>query len=128
MRAEAAADVVDAGGRLEQLSVDEPSLDAIYTRYFQTGSAGGAAMRREGSPWQGLGVVVLKELSDHLTSVRMRVLEWLVVLVALAAVYVAIQQIRDTTARRPVPVPAAVHHRARAAAVLRLRSSASWCR
>jgi len=57
--------------------------------------------RREGSPWQGLGVVTLKELSDHLTSARMRVLEWLVVLVAVAAVYAAIQQIRDVTAQDP---------------------------
>ena len=56
-------------------------------------------MRREGSPWQGLGVVVLKELSDHFGSVRMRVLEWLVVLVALAAVYGAIQDIRAVTSR-----------------------------
>jgi len=58
-------------------------------------------MRREGSPWQGLGVVMLKELSDHLASARMRVLEWLVVLTALAAVYAAIQQIRDVTAEDP---------------------------
>jgi ABC-2 type transport system permease protein len=58
-------------------------------------------MRREGSPWQGLGVVTLKELSDHLVSARMRVLEWLVVLVALAAVYGAIQHIRDVTAEDP---------------------------
>jgi len=58
-------------------------------------------MRREGSPWQGLGVVVLKELSDHLASARMRVLEWLVVLTALTAVYGAIQQIREVTAEDP---------------------------
>jgi ABC-2 type transport system permease protein len=58
-------------------------------------------MRREGSPWQGLGVVILKELSDHLSSWRMRVLEWLVVLTALAAVYAAIQQIREVTAEDP---------------------------
>ena len=58
-------------------------------------------MRREGSAFQGLGVVMLKELSDHLTSVRMRVLEWLVVLVALAALYGAIQQIKETTAQDP---------------------------
>jgi ABC-2 type transport system permease protein len=58
-------------------------------------------MRRSGSALQGLGVVTLKELSDHLTSARMRVLEWLVVLVALAAVYGAIQQIRDVTAEDP---------------------------
>jgi ABC-2 type transport system permease protein len=59
------------------------------------------AMQREGSALHGLGVVILKELSDHLTSVRMRVLEWLVVLFALAALYGAIQQIRETTAEDP---------------------------
>jgi len=58
-------------------------------------------MQREGSPWQGLGPVILKELSDHLSSWRMRVLEWLVVLTALAAVYAAIQQIKDATAEDP---------------------------
>ena len=58
-------------------------------------------MQREGSAFSGLGVVMLKELSDHLTSVRMRVLEWLVVLVAMAALYGAIQQIKDTTAEDP---------------------------
>jgi ABC-2 type transport system permease protein len=58
-------------------------------------------MRREGSPWQGLGVVMLKELSDHLASARMRVLEWLVVLTALAAVFAAITQVRDVTAEDP---------------------------
>jgi ABC-2 type transport system permease protein len=58
-------------------------------------------MRREGSALQGLGTVFLKELSDHLTSARMRVLEWLVVLTALAALYAAIQQIKDVTAEDP---------------------------
>ncbi len=58
-------------------------------------------MRREGSALQGLGVVLLKEMTDHLTSARMRVLEWLVVLTALAAVYGAITQIRDVTAQDP---------------------------
>ena len=58
-------------------------------------------MRREGSAFSGLGVVMLKELSDHLTSVRMRVLEWLVVLVAIAALWGAIQQIKETTAEDP---------------------------
>jgi ABC-2 type transport system ATP-binding protein len=36
VRPEAAAAVVAAGGRLFRLSVEEPSLEAIYTRYFQT--------------------------------------------------------------------------------------------
>ncbi len=35
VRPEAAAAVVGAGGRLSRLSVEEPSLEAIYTRYFQ---------------------------------------------------------------------------------------------
>jgi ABC-2 type transport system ATP-binding protein len=36
VRPEAAAAVVAGGGRLLRLSVEEPSLEAIYTRYFQT--------------------------------------------------------------------------------------------
>jgi ABC-2 type transport system ATP-binding protein len=35
VRPEAAAAVVAAGGRLLRLSVEEPSLETIYTRYFQ---------------------------------------------------------------------------------------------
>jgi ABC-2 type transport system permease protein len=58
-------------------------------------------LQRQGSALSGLGVVTLKELSDHFASARMRVLEWLVVLVALAAVYGAIQQIRAVTAEDP---------------------------
>ncbi len=58
-------------------------------------------MRREGSAFQGLGVVTLKELSDHLTSIRFFVLELLVVLIALVTVYAATQQIKETTAEDP---------------------------
>ncbi len=39
LRAEAAAEVVAAGGRLKQLSLDQPSLETIYTRYFQGAAA-----------------------------------------------------------------------------------------
>ena len=39
MRPQAAAAVVSAGGQLRQLSVEEPSLDAIYNRYFQNQGA-----------------------------------------------------------------------------------------
>jgi ABC-2 type transport system ATP-binding protein len=35
LRAEAAAAAVAAGSRLKQLSLDQPSLEVIYTRYFQ---------------------------------------------------------------------------------------------
>jgi ABC-2 type transport system ATP-binding protein len=42
VRPEAAAAVVSAGGRLLRLAVEEPSLEMIYTRYFQTLSNGEA--------------------------------------------------------------------------------------
>jgi ABC-2 type transport system permease protein len=58
-------------------------------------------MQRKGKAWRGVGIVTLKELSDHLSSARMRVLEWLVVLTALAALYGAIQSVRNTTAQDP---------------------------
>jgi ABC-2 type transport system ATP-binding protein len=35
VRPQAAAAVVNAGGALRRLSLEEPSLDAIYNRYFQ---------------------------------------------------------------------------------------------
>jgi len=43
VRAQAAAAVVHAGGQLRKLSVEEPSLDAIYNRYFQSHGAHHAA-------------------------------------------------------------------------------------
>ena len=52
-------------------------------------------MRREGSPWRGVGVVFLKELADHLTGARMYVLVWLIVLTALGALYFSIPQLRE---------------------------------
>src|ERR1700722_2983411 len=59
------------------------------------------AMRREGSPWQGMGTVVLKELADHLGSARMRALEWLMLITAAVPLYIAITGLRDTTAEDP---------------------------
>ncbi len=58
-------------------------------------------MQRKGSPWTGLGVVFAREFSDHLGSARMRILEWLVLLTGLAAVYTAIQDIRALSAQDP---------------------------
>jgi ABC-2 type transport system ATP-binding protein len=44
VRSDAAYAVVAANGSLRKLTVDEPSLEAIYARYFQdqTGPLGGA--------------------------------------------------------------------------------------
>ncbi len=58
-------------------------------------------MQREGSPWQGFNVVFFRELFDHLTSVRMLVLQFLVLLFGAAVVYFAAEQIRNTTAEDP---------------------------
>jgi ABC-2 type transport system permease protein len=54
-------------------------------------------MRREGSPWQGLGTVLLKELADHFDSARMMLLALLMVLAAAVPLYSAIEQLRTTT-------------------------------
>jgi len=72
--------------------------------------------RRQGSPWTGLWAVVSKEMADHLTSARMRILEILILLTAGGTVYAAIQNLRDnvaqdrfvflklfTTAQEPLP-------------------------
>src|SRR5215831_1966800 len=55
------------------------------------------AMRREGSPWTGLGAVFLKEFADHLSSARMRVLEWMVVLIGVGALWSTIGDIKSIT-------------------------------
>jgi len=47
VRPEAATEVVAMQGRLKYLGVQEPSLDAIYTRFFET-QPNGATTRREG--------------------------------------------------------------------------------
>jgi ABC-2 type transport system ATP-binding protein len=39
VRPDAAAAVVAAGGRLLSLSIEEPSLEAIYTRYFENAAS-----------------------------------------------------------------------------------------
>ena len=58
-------------------------------------------MQREGSPWRGVGIVLSRELFDNLTSVRMLLLEFLVVLFGGIVVYFAAEQIRNTTAEDP---------------------------
>ncbi|MFN4070486.1 MAG: ABC transporter permease, partial [Thermus caldifontis] len=58
-------------------------------------------MRREGSPWTGLWAVFFKEMADHLTGLRMRILEALILLSALAAVYTGTQTLRQTVGEDP---------------------------
>ncbi len=74
---------------------------------------------REGSPWRGLWVVVAKEMADHLTSVRMGILEMIILLTAAGTMYFALQGLPSssdeflflrlfTTAPSDSPLPAFV--------------------
>lgn len=56
---------------------------------------------REGSPWTGLWAVFFKEMADHLSSVRMRLLEGLIFLSALGAVYASTQTLRQSVGEDP---------------------------
>jgi ABC-2 type transport system permease protein len=58
-------------------------------------------MRREGSAFQGIGTVMLKELADQLASIRFTVLQLLIVAIGGIAVYLALDQLRITTAEDP---------------------------
>ncbi|MCX7670330.1 MAG: ABC transporter permease [Anaerolineae bacterium] len=60
-----------------------------------------APRQREGSPWTGLWAVVAKEMADHLTSVRMFILELLIILTAAGTVYGAMQNIRENLGQDP---------------------------
>ena len=92
----------------------QPKPQVTYVRKRLPGSP--IPREREGSPWTGLWAVVAKEMADHLTSVRMRILELLIALTAIGTVYAAVssgnvQAGGDeflflklfTTARQPLP-------------------------
>lgn len=56
---------------------------------------------RKGSPWTGLWAVVSKEMADNLSSVRMQILEVLILLTAVGAVYAVMQNVRQTVSQDP---------------------------
>ena len=70
---------------------------------------------REGSPWTGLGAVLAKEMADHLTGARMRILEILILITAAGTIFTALRNINQasdsdflylrlfTTAQEPLP-------------------------
>jgi ABC-2 type transport system permease protein len=58
-------------------------------------------MRREGSVFQGVGTVVLKELADQLASARVIVLQLLIVLIGGFSLWGALDQLKQTTAEDP---------------------------
>ena len=58
-------------------------------------------MQREGFALAGAGVVMMKELADNLSSVRMRLLELLVSVTGAGAVYATIGQVRNLVSEDP---------------------------
>jgi ABC-2 type transport system permease protein len=59
------------------------------------------AMQREGSALHGFGVVTVKEIADHFTSILVVVLMVLIVATAVAVVRQGIDQIKEITAEDP---------------------------
>jgi ABC-2 type transport system permease protein len=57
--------------------------------------------RRRGFAFTGAGTVFLKEFADHLGGARVLVLEWLVLITGIGAVYTAIQDLKQTTGQDP---------------------------
>src|SRR5262245_56762898 len=60
-----------------------------------------SAMRREGSALHGFGVVTLKEIADHFSSILVVVLVVLVAAVAVVVVSLGITPIKESTAEDP---------------------------
>jgi len=58
-------------------------------------------MRREGSALHGFGVVALKEIADHFTSILVVVLVVLVTAIAIVVVYFGIDPIKQSIAEDP---------------------------
>ncbi len=58
-------------------------------------------MRRDGFALAGAGVVMMKELADNLSSVRMRLLELLVFVAGAGAVYATIGEVRSIVSEDP---------------------------
>ena len=58
-------------------------------------------MRRDGFALAGAGVVMMKELADNLSSVRMRLLEVLVFVAGAGAVYATIGEVRSVVSEDP---------------------------
>ncbi len=77
--------------------------------------------RRSGSAFTGAGTVFLKEFADHLGGARMLVLEWLVLITGIGAVYTAIQDLKQTTGQDPFLFLRLFTQAQRSAAVLRAR-------
>lgn len=55
--------------------------------------------KREGSPWTGLWAVVAKDMADHLTSSRMRILELLILITAAGTVFGAVNNLHQNAAQ-----------------------------
>ncbi|MEZ4862393.1 MAG: ABC transporter permease [Caldilineaceae bacterium] len=81
------------------MSAQLEQLPLSQTEPLQDSSKPTFGAYREGSPWTGLWAVVTKDMADHLTSVRMRILEILIILTAGGTVYGATQTLRTSVSQ-----------------------------
>ena len=58
-------------------------------------------MRRSGSPFTGVGIVLAKESADQLSGIRMVVIEALVFLIALVLAWFSTTTIRESIGQSP---------------------------
>src|ERR1700744_6592035 len=63
--------------------------------------SGISAMQREGHALSGVGTVFFKEMTDNLTSARMRLLEILIFVTGVGAVYATIGSVKQTIGEDP---------------------------
>ena len=76
--------------------VHQENLRPIPRKTTMTSQAIKVERKREGSPWTGLWAVVGKDMADHLTSARMRILELLILLTAVATVFGAVSNLQKS--------------------------------
>ena len=76
--------------------VHQENLRPIPRKTTMTSQAIKVERKREGSPWTGLWAVVGKDMADHLTSARMRILELLILITAVATVFGAVSNLQKS--------------------------------
>src|SRR5437899_8746758 len=89
------------GGSLRHVSCSASVLPSRASTKSIPVTSTRSAVRRRGSPFTGVGVVLAKEAADYLSGARMWLLEALVFLTAIAAAYAAILSIRASIGESP---------------------------
>src|SRR5229473_2146114 len=89
------------GGSPRPVSCSGSGLPSRASTKSIPGISTRSGMRRRGSPFTGVGVVLAKEAADYLSGARMWLLEALVFLTAISSAYAAILSIRASIGESP---------------------------